>query len=64
MNNVTAEQQYISPKGVAEYLGCSLSTVWRLIRGGHLKSYKILRSSRVRISDLEDFINSKESHYG
>jgi len=39
------------------YLGVSRATVYRLIRQGKIKTYRILtRSSRIRLTELDDFI--------
>ena len=41
---------------VADCLGCSLQTVYELVRSGELPSLKVRSSWRVRESDLEKYI--------
>lgn len=41
----------------AKRLGCSRSTIYRLIKSGELSSVTIGRSRRIAESDLRDFID-------
>lgn len=44
---------------VAKHFNCSHQTVWRMINTGVLKSLKLGRNRRVRLSDLREYVNSK-----
>ena len=49
---------------VANWLDCSNDTVYRLISSGDLPAYKIgARSLRVRVKDLEAFIERRIQEY-
>lgn len=58
------EDQLVSlaPDDVAGLLGVSRSSVDRLLRRGHLRSFKVgARARRVKIIDLEEFIEGGRS---
>lgn len=55
--------KFVSPSGAKDYLGCSLSTIWRLIRRGELKSYKLMSSTRIKISELDEYMESQAYEY-
>lgn len=44
---------------LAEYLGVSESTVYRMIRSKEIRAYKILGSWKFRIQDIEDYLESR-----
>ena len=50
------EQLLLRASEVAEALGVSRTTVWRMIRDGSLPSVKMGDSRRVRREDLEAFV--------
>ena len=49
----------LTPKEVAQILGCHVETIRRLVLSGELRAYKLssLRTGQIRIKwvDLEDF---------
>ena len=51
-------QKVYTPKQVAENLGCSLENVYRMIKYGQLKAFRISgrRNYRVTEDSLNDFI--------
>lgn len=58
------EQDLLHPKEAAKRLGVSLSTVWRLIRAGDLKTVSVGTNPdfprlRIRPEDLEAFIQER-----
>lgn len=53
-------EKYYSTEDVAEILGFKEKTVREWLRTGKLKGKKVGRLWRVKESDLEKFINSKE----
>ena len=46
---------------LADYLGVSESTVYRMIRTKEIRAYKILGSWKFRIQDIEDYIESRSN---
>lgn len=52
--------QFYRPYQVAEILGISISTFWRLVKSGQIKTQKLtLRTTSVSESELERFISSR-----
>ena len=45
--------ELMTKKEAAEFLGVSVKTIERLIASGKLQAVKILRSVRIRVSDLK-----------
>jgi len=57
-----AEQKALLDVGeLAEYLGVSESTVYRMIRTKSIRAYKILGSWKFRIQDIEDYMDSRSN---
>lgn len=54
------EEQLVSPRQAADYLGVNPMTVRRFIQQGKIPAYKIGRNVRIRSSDLESFISAKK----
>lgn len=52
--------KYLGVRAAADYLGCSMSTIWKLIREKHVPSYKVISTTRLKISDLDDYVESRE----
>jgi len=46
---------------LADYLGVSESTVYRMIRGKDIRAYKILGSWKFRIQDIEDYMERRSN---
>lgn len=51
------EREVLSPKDLAEYLGCSDSYVAELLANGSISSFKIGRLRKVRRTDAERFVD-------
>lgn len=51
-------------KQAGKYLGVSRRTMYRLLKGGQLPSFKIGRKWRMRQTDLDSFIRHKLTYYG
>ncbi|MFT3912929.1 MAG: helix-turn-helix domain-containing protein [Anaeromyxobacteraceae bacterium] len=43
-------------RAVAEALGCSTATVYKLCASGELRSFRVLNAVRVRVRDLDEFM--------
>jgi excisionase family DNA binding protein len=54
------EPKYIGVRAAADYLGCSMSTVWKLIRDAHIPSYKIISTTRLKISEIDEYVESRQ----
>jgi excisionase family DNA binding protein len=52
------EKKLLTPEEVAEVLGIGRSTVYNLIAERLLRSFKIGRSRRVLVSDLDEYIDN------
>lgn len=52
-------REFLTIREVAEILGISERQVWRIIREGLIKAHKFGRSTRVKRSDLDDYIRSQ-----
>lgn len=50
----------IRPKPSAQLLGVSISTLWRLVKQGHIKTQKLTeRTTTIRAGDLRAFMAGK-----
>lgn len=47
----------LSTRQVAKALGCSYSNAWNIISRGDIPSFKMGGLTRVRYSDLQDYVN-------
>ena len=52
-------REFLSVREVAEILGVSERQVWRFIRNGDLPTHGFGRSTRIKRSDLDDFITRR-----
>jgi excisionase family DNA binding protein len=52
----------IKPTALANYLGISISMIYKLIKNGQLRSIKIGRCVRVRQKDLETFLEENTNN--
>lgn len=58
-NNQTRQSLIIRPNQVAIELGCSIATVWRLLKSGQIKRIRISpRCVGVLRTDLDAFIEA------
>jgi putative molybdopterin biosynthesis protein len=57
MSNEVFVDRLLSVEEVSERTSLGRSTLWRLVKTGQLKSYKIGRSLRFKESDLRNFMN-------
>jgi excisionase family DNA binding protein len=49
----------LSIRGTAQYLDCSVDNVSRLVKSGRLPTYRLGdRAIRIRISDIEDYLDN------
>lgn len=46
----------LSTRQVADALGCSLNTIYKLLDSGGLRSFYVGTRRRVRLADLEEFM--------
>lgn len=54
------DSAHVRPKVCAQALGIAISTFWRLVRDGKIKTHKLTRrTTTVRVSDLRAFMNSR-----
>lgn len=51
----TAGTAYLSVNGSAEYLSLSRWTIYKLIRDGELRAFRVGSRLRLRISDLDAY---------
>ncbi len=51
------EKMLLTPEEVAEVLGIGRSTVYNLISEHLLRSFKIGRSRRVLVSDVQEYVD-------
>ncbi len=49
-------QELLSQKAAAQYLGVSITTLWRLRRNGEIKIVRIGNKANVRRADLDAFV--------
>lgn len=49
---------WVSSKDAARYLGLNLRTLYRLIGDGALPAYKFGRVIRLKLGDLEEFVEA------
>lgn len=55
------DSAHIRPNTSSEALGISLSTFWRLVKQGRIKTHKLTeRTTTVKLGDLRDFMNGAE----
>ncbi|QNE45863.1 helix-turn-helix domain-containing protein [Glaciihabitans sp. INWT7] len=52
------EKMLLTPEEVAEVLGIGRSTVYNLIGEHLLRSFKIGRSRRVLVSDVQEYVDN------
>ncbi|AJM78080.1 DNA-binding protein [Rathayibacter toxicus] len=52
------EKMLLTPEEVAEMLGIGRSTVYNLIGEHLLRSFKIGRSRRVLVSDVQEYVDN------
>jgi excisionase family DNA binding protein len=57
MSNEVFADRLLSVEEVSERTSLGRSTLWRLVKTGQLKAYKIGRSLRFKESDLRNFMN-------
>lgn len=57
MSGLNDGQGYVSQKYAADFFGVSLRTIERLIRTGELPVIKVIRSTRIPASALQDYAN-------
>ena len=57
MSNEVFMDRLLSVEEVSERTSLGRSTLWRLVKTGQLKAYKIGRSLRFKESDLRNFMN-------
>ncbi len=50
--------QWMSTKEASDYLGVNLRTLYRFIDEGELVAYKFGRVIRLKVSDVESFVES------
>lgn len=55
-------RESIGPRRIAEVLGVSLSTVYRLIHTGDLPAYRVRQSLRVTVANLIAFRRANRLH--
>jgi excisionase family DNA binding protein len=48
-----SEHRFISPQELQELLGCGRTFIYELLARGELPSYKIGKLRRIKLSDLE-----------
>lgn len=52
------EQRFLVPEELADKLRLNKVTIYRQIRSGRLRAYKIGRSYRIATRDAEEFLSS------
>jgi excisionase family DNA binding protein len=70
MEDFTVPEKVVAPTKLlltiseaTEVLAISRSKVYELLNSGHLPSVHIGRSRRIRVRDVEDFVNCGGSEY-
>lgn len=53
---ITMEEQFLNPKDIAKTLKVSYMSVYRWIKAGNLKAYKVEKQYRVKKADLDEFL--------
>jgi excisionase family DNA binding protein len=56
----TAREEFLSPQAAGDQLGVSVYTVRRWIQEGRIPAYKPGKEYRIRESDLEEFLRTRE----
>jgi excisionase family DNA binding protein len=56
----TQVQPLLTKCGVAMYLGVSERTFDRLVAAGHLRAYRIGRHRRIRLFELEEYVEGQQ----
>lgn len=54
------QAEYCRVKDVAVYLGCSTSTIGRLMKKGILPYYTIGKCNFIKIADVENLLNQNK----
>ena len=62
MNGQLLPERLLKPSEVAEKLSVSRSLVYQLIRTKVIPAVKIRSAVRIKVSDLNDFINSRQKY--
>lgn len=52
------EERFLTPTEAADRLRVSKMTVYRLIHAGHLPAVQIGKAFRIRVSDLEAYLDA------
>lgn len=52
--------QNLTPRDFSDLIGCSLQTVYREIRRGNLHAFRVGRSLRIPVAELERYIQPEE----
>ena len=55
------EKQYYTAKELAEVLGLNVMTIYRYIKAGKLKAYKIGKEFRIENAEFERFMHKAKT---
>jgi acetyl-CoA synthetase len=56
-----AEDEFMTPQNVADYLKVTIYAVYAWLGDGRLKGYKVGSDWRIRKSDVESFLKSNQA---
>jgi excisionase family DNA binding protein len=59
MEKVEITPQYLTYRQAEELTGLSRQTVWRLIKSGHVRAFKIGRSVKIERRSLEAYVQAE-----
>lgn len=57
--NETERPRYLTVAEVAQDMRVSTMTVYRLIKSGELAAVRVGKSYRIRVADLDEFLDSR-----
>ena len=55
------DEQFYTPQEVARMLKVAYLTVYRWIKAGKLKAYKVEKQYRIKAEDLDAFLDTKKT---
>lgn len=55
------DKEFYTPAEIAEKLRVNITTIYRYIRGGKIKAYKLGKEFRIDVKEYERFLKSIET---